>query len=80
MSATQAQIDALTTEANQIATDLATAKSTLQAEIDQLAAANPGVDVTALTAAMAPLDQAVQQLGALTPDNTGQTPQPPPTS
>ena len=69
--ANQQDIDALTAAVNQVAADLATAQTTLQAEIDALAA--QGVDVTALQAAVAPLDASVQALGALQPD------QPPPT-
>jgi hypothetical protein len=70
--ANQQDIDALTAAVNQVATDLETAKTSLQAEIDALAA--QGVDVTALQAAVAPLDSSVQALGALQPD----TPPPPP--
>jgi len=69
---TQADADALTAQVTQIATDLATAVTTLQAEIDQLAAAASGtgappVDLTGLTAAVAPLDAAVKAAGALSP-------------
>jgi hypothetical protein len=63
--ATQADIDALTAEVNQVATDLGDAQSKLQAEIDALAA--QGVDVTALQAAVQPLDGAVQALGNIGP-------------
>lgn len=65
--ATQADVDALTVAVGQISTDLATAQTELQAEIDSLSAANPGLDLTALQAAVAPVDEAVQQLGALKP-------------
>lgn len=73
--ATQADIDALTAEINQVATDVDTAKTQLQAEIDALADANPGLDVSALQAAVAPLDGAVVALGELKP-----TPPAPPAS
>lgn len=67
LMATQADVDAITAAVGQVATDLETARAKLQAEIDTLAAANPAVDVTALQAAVAPLDASVQALGALTP-------------
>jgi uncharacterized phage infection (PIP) family protein YhgE len=63
--ATQADIDNLTSQVQQVATDLTDAQSKLQAEIDSLA--GQGVDVTALQAAVAPLDTAVQALGNLQP-------------
>lgn len=71
--ATQADVDALTAQVQQVATDLTSASSTLQTEIDNLANANPGVDVSALRAAIEPLDAQAQALGALTP----QAPAPP---
>lgn len=64
---TQADIDALTAQVDKVATDLAAAQAKLQTEIDNLAAANPGVDLTALQAAVAPLDAAAVALGGLTP-------------
>jgi hypothetical protein len=65
---TQADVDALTAQIEQVAQDLIAAQGKLQAEIDALAAANPGVDLTALQAAVAPLDAAVVALGGLAPD------------
>jgi len=65
--ATQADVDAITTQVQQVATDLETAKTNLQAEIDALASANPSLDLTALNAAVAPLDAAVNSLGELKP-------------
>jgi outer membrane murein-binding lipoprotein Lpp len=65
--ATQADVDALTTQVQQVAGDLANAQTKLQSEIDQLAANNPSVDLSGLQAAVAPLDSAVQSLGAITP-------------
>ena len=64
---TQADVDALTVAVTQISTDLATASTTLQAEIDKLVAANPALDLTALTAAIAPIDAAVNALDTLAP-------------
>ena len=65
--ATQADVAALTTAVGVVANNLETAKSVLQGEIDALAAANPGLNLTALQAAVAPLDSAVQALAALKP-------------
>lgn len=65
--ASQQDIDNLTAEVSQVASDLQDAQSKLQAEIDKLAQANPGVDVTALKAAVDPLDAAVVALGNLQP-------------
>jgi hypothetical protein len=73
--ATQADVDALTTTVDQVAADLSTAQVKLQSEIDALGTANPRLDLTALNAAVAPLDSAVQALGALTP--TPPAPAPP---
>ena len=64
---TQAEADAVTAQVTQVSTDLATAKTALQSEIDALSAANPGVDLTALQAAVAPLDAAVVALETLAP-------------
>lgn len=63
----QADVDALTAQVTQVAADLQTAQTTLQAEIDNLASANPELDLTALQDAVAPLDAAVQKLGATVP-------------
>lgn len=63
--ATQADIDNLTTQVQQVETDLGTTRDKLQAEIDSLASA--GVDVTNLQAALAPLDDQVKALGDLQP-------------
>ena len=76
--ATQPEIDQLTTEVGDIATglqtvtatvatveaDAAAASAKLQEEIDNLAAANPGLDLTALKAAVAPVTAAVAPLEA----------------
>ena len=72
--ATQAEVDALTTQAGSIAEDLAKAETVLQTEIDALSAANPGLDLTKLQAAVSPLDQAAKDLAGLKP-----TPAPAPT-
>lgn len=65
MAATQQDIDNLTTQVNQVASDLSAAQTKLQAEIDSLSA--QGVDVTALQSAVNPLDAAVVALGNLQP-------------
>lgn len=65
--AAQSDIDAITAQISQVETDLASTQSTLQAEIDQLSQANPQLDLSALQAAVAPLDQQVQALGQLKP-------------
>lgn len=67
--ATQADIDAITSQVDQVASDLATAQSNLQTEIDNLAAGNPQLDLTALQGAVAPLDAAVVALGELQPQS-----------
>jgi hypothetical protein len=64
---TQADVDAVTTAVDQVATDLVTTQSALQAEIDSLASTNPSLDLSALQAAVAPLDASVQALAALKP-------------
>jgi hypothetical protein len=64
---TQADADALVVQVNQIVTDLTAAQASLQAEIDKLANANPTLDLSALQAAVAPLDTQVQILGTLQP-------------
>jgi hypothetical protein len=63
----QEEINGITTELDQVATDIASVQATLQTEIDNLAAANPGVDLSGLRTAVAPLDAAVQALGKLEP-------------
>jgi len=75
---TQADVDALTATATQIAADLATTRTALQAEIDNLSVANPTLNLSALQSAMAPLDAAVQALAALKPDVVPTPPPPPP--
>ncbi len=65
--ATQADVDAITTQVSQVASDLKAAQASLQAEIDSLGSANPTLDLTALQTAVAPLDSAVQSLGGLKP-------------
>lgn len=72
--ATQADIDQLTQQVTQVQTDLQSSTTEIQAEIDRLAAANPQIDVSALQAAVAPLDDKVKALGQITP-----TPPAPPT-
>lgn len=67
LMSTQADVDALTAQVSQVATDLQTAQTTIQAEIDALAAANPALDLTGLQDALAPIDEAVVKLGATVP-------------
>jgi hypothetical protein len=64
----QEQVGTLETAVAQVAADLATATSTLQTELNEFAAANPGVDLTKVTAAVEALDPAVQALAALKPE------------
>lgn len=80
----QSQIDTITAELTQVSTDVATvqtdlaASSTaLQAEIDALQSANPELDLTALTAAAAPIDAAVQALDTAAKAVGGLVPTPP---
>lgn len=72
----QAAIDALTAQSGQVASDLAAARVTLQAELDALAAANPALNLAGLQAAVSALDPSVQALGALKPDAPGAPPAP----
>jgi hypothetical protein len=81
----QSEIDALTASVTQVATDvatvgadLATASTALQGEIDTLKAGNPALDLSALQAAAAPVDGAVQALDAAAKAIGGLVPTPPP--
>jgi len=74
--ASQAEVDTLTTEVEKVATDLGTVKTTLQTEIDNLAAANPSIDLSGLKAAVEPLDGVVNALGSLQPLTPEPTPAP----
>ena len=74
--ATQAEVDTITTEVEKVATDLSTAQTALQTEIDALAAANPTLNLSALQTAVAPLDAAVTALGNLQPLKPEPTPAP----
>ena len=73
--ATQEQVDALTASIAQVSQDLASSSAAIQAELDALKSANPSLDLSALEAAVAPLDDAVKAVGALTPSQP--TPPPP---
>lgn len=66
---TQAEVDAITTEVQKVATDLGTVQSTLQTEINALAAANPSLDLSGPQTAVAPL-------GNLQPIKAEATPEP----
>jgi flagellin-like hook-associated protein FlgL len=74
--ATQEEVTAITTEVEKVATDLGTVQSTLQTEINNLAAANPSVDLSGLQTAVAPLDAAVEALGNLQPIKAEPAPTP----
>ena len=63
----QDDISADTAAIVQAVTDLGTAVTNVQAEIDQLKAANPALDLTALDAAVASLQPAVAGVQALAP-------------
>lgn len=62
----QGQIDAITAELTTVATDLGTAQTTLQTEIDSIVAGNPP-NLDALTAVAASLDPLVQTVAGLVP-------------
>jgi hypothetical protein len=63
----QDDISADTAAIVQAVTDLGTAVTSVQAEIDQLKAANPALDLTALDAAVASLQPAVAGVQGLVP-------------
>jgi uncharacterized coiled-coil protein SlyX len=67
MAKMEGSLDALNAAVDQVAADLSTSVTELQTELDNLAAANPGVDLTAVTAKVEALDQQVQAVGNLTP-------------
>jgi hypothetical protein len=73
----QADIDALTAQVQQVVSDLEAAKGNLQQELDNLSTANPSVDLTNLRAAVAPLDGAVNALNSLQPTPPAAAPPPP---
>lgn len=77
--ATQQDIDALTQQVTQVQSDLAASSQQIQSELDSLSSANPQLDVSALEAAVAPLDGAVKALGQLSPQQA-QPGQPAPAS
>lgn len=66
--ATQADVDAITTQVEAVEQHVTDAQTAIQAELDALASANPALDLSALTAAVGKLDPAVQALGTLKPD------------
>jgi hypothetical protein len=72
----QGQIDAITVELTTVAGDIVNTQAKLQAEIDALSAANPGVNLSGLQGVADGLDPAVQKLAALAP--TPPAPPPPP--
>ncbi len=70
MTAAQSDIDALTTAVTAAVDALQTDVTAIQAEIAALQAAHPGVDVTALQAAVGSLTSTVTSVGALAPAPT----------
>lgn len=74
--ASQEEIDALTAELGQVATDLQSGIAAVQTEIDNLA--SQGVNVTNLKAAADSLDPLAQRVGSLTPTPAPPAPTPPP--
>lgn len=75
---TQDQVDADTQAVQQVATDLETARTSIQTELDNLQSqidqGGKPTDLSALTAAIGQLDPAVQAVGALTPSKPAETP------
>ena len=67
--ATQADIDALTAQLTDLGVTLGTALAGIQSDLDALVVANPGVDVTALSASVAALSTAVEQATAIDAEN-----------
>jgi len=72
--ATQAELDALVAQIDALGGTLTTALAGIQADLDALIAANPGLDVTALVASVASLTGLVDQAVAIDAEN----PVPPP--
>src|ERR1700685_1103328 len=62
----QTEIDALTAAVGQVASPLEPDATTIQAELDKLTEAEPTLDLSALTTAVAALDPKAKALGALT--------------
>lgn len=69
MAAIQADIDALTAQLTELGGTLGVALAGIQGDLDALVAANPGVDVTALSASVAALSTAVDQATAIDAEN-----------
>lgn len=67
MAASQADIDALAAALHQEDSDLNTAVTGIQAEIDALKQANPSLDVTALQSEVTSMGTAVSSAAALVP-------------
>src|ERR1700685_2049345 len=64
----QTEIDARTAAVGQVASDLEADATTIQAELDKLTEAEPSLDLSALTTAVAALDPKAKALGALVPE------------
>lgn len=67
------QFDDLNAAIDQVSGDLTTATTELQAELNALAAANPGIDLSPAIAKVQALDTAVQAVGTLKPDTPAPT-------
>lgn len=65
---TQGEVDAATQAIQKVSDDISNVRGVLQTEIDNIAAAHPGVDLSKLNAGVALLDPAVEALGALKPE------------
>jgi hypothetical protein len=67
--ATQSDVDALVAAVDVLGTDLTTAVAGIQSDLDALKAANPGVDLGALTASIGALSTAVSAAKAVDAEN-----------
>jgi ABC-type transporter Mla subunit MlaD len=67
--ATQQDIDNLAAQLDALGGTLGTALAGIQGDLDALVAANPGVDVTALTASVAALSGLVDQATGIDAEN-----------
>ncbi len=77
-AATQAQVDADTAAIAKIGTDLSASVATIQAELDSLHTGNPGIDLSKLEAALAPLDAQAKAVATLAPQAAPPAPAPTP--
>jgi len=77
-AATQAQVDADTAAIAKIGTDLSASVATIQTELDSLHTGNPGIDLSKLEAALAPLDAQAKAVATLAPQAPAPAPTPSP--